>query len=160
MVVLTAETCWALNEYWIYNKISGIKLVSLYSTISVFLTVYRLLLLLGGSIVVLFVLHLRVELREKEVVWRQKYFFSEQQREKRGNLFQGIIKKYWSLVGDSDTMRSSLLASILIHIVQYLLGVSLCCLKGGTLLRTRNFISGSSNMAANTLRHNNITLGL
>ena len=32
MVVLTAETCWALNEYWIYNKISGIKLVSLYST--------------------------------------------------------------------------------------------------------------------------------
>ena len=33
MVVLTAETCWALNEYWIYNKISGIKLVSLYSTI-------------------------------------------------------------------------------------------------------------------------------
>ena len=29
MVVLTAETCWALNEYWIYNKISGIKLVSL-----------------------------------------------------------------------------------------------------------------------------------
>ena len=35
MVVLTAETCWALNEYWIYNKISGIKLVSLYSTISI-----------------------------------------------------------------------------------------------------------------------------
>ena len=33
MVVLTAETCWAWNEYWIYNKISGIKLVSLYSTI-------------------------------------------------------------------------------------------------------------------------------
>jgi len=33
MVVLTAETCWALNEYWINNKISGIKLVSLYSTI-------------------------------------------------------------------------------------------------------------------------------
>ena len=33
MVVLTAETCWALNGYWIYNKISGIKLVSLYSTI-------------------------------------------------------------------------------------------------------------------------------
>ena len=33
MVVLTAETCWALNEYWIYNKISGIKLVSLYSTV-------------------------------------------------------------------------------------------------------------------------------
>ena len=33
MVVLTAETCWALNEYWIYNKISGIKLFSLYSTI-------------------------------------------------------------------------------------------------------------------------------
>jgi len=33
MVVLTAETCWALNEYWIYNQISGIKLVSLYSTI-------------------------------------------------------------------------------------------------------------------------------
>ena len=32
MVVLTAETCWALNEYWIYNKISGIKLVSLYSS--------------------------------------------------------------------------------------------------------------------------------
>jgi len=32
MVVLTAETCWALNEYWIYNKISGIELVSLYST--------------------------------------------------------------------------------------------------------------------------------
>ena len=32
MVVLTAETCWALNEHWIYNKISGIKLVSLYST--------------------------------------------------------------------------------------------------------------------------------
>ena len=31
--VLTAETCWALNEYWIYNKISGIKLVSFYSTI-------------------------------------------------------------------------------------------------------------------------------
>ena len=29
MVVLTAETCWALNEYWIYNKISGIKLVFL-----------------------------------------------------------------------------------------------------------------------------------
>ena len=29
MVVLTAETCWALNEYWINNKISGIKLVSL-----------------------------------------------------------------------------------------------------------------------------------
>jgi len=27
MVVLTAETCWALNEYWINNKISGIKLV-------------------------------------------------------------------------------------------------------------------------------------
>ena len=26
MVVLTAETCWALNEYWINNKISGIKL--------------------------------------------------------------------------------------------------------------------------------------
>jgi len=33
MVVSTAETCWALSEYWIYNKISGIKLVSLYSTI-------------------------------------------------------------------------------------------------------------------------------
>ena len=33
MVVLTAETCWALNEYWIYNKISGIKLVSFYSTV-------------------------------------------------------------------------------------------------------------------------------
>ena len=33
MVVLTAETCWALNEYWINNKISGIKLVSLYSKI-------------------------------------------------------------------------------------------------------------------------------
>jgi len=27
MVVLTAETCWAMNEYWINNKISGIKLV-------------------------------------------------------------------------------------------------------------------------------------
>jgi len=27
MVVLTAETCWALNEYWINNKISGSKLV-------------------------------------------------------------------------------------------------------------------------------------
>ena len=27
MVVLTAETCWALNDYWINNKISGIKLV-------------------------------------------------------------------------------------------------------------------------------------
>ena len=27
MVVLTAETCWALNKYWINNKISGIKLV-------------------------------------------------------------------------------------------------------------------------------------
>ena len=27
MVVLTAETCWALNEYWMNNKISGIKLV-------------------------------------------------------------------------------------------------------------------------------------
>ena len=26
-IVLTAETCWALNEYWINNKISGIKLV-------------------------------------------------------------------------------------------------------------------------------------
>jgi len=36
MVVLTAETCWALNEYWINNKISGIKLVSLYSTGRVF----------------------------------------------------------------------------------------------------------------------------
>jgi len=34
MVVLTAETCWAMNEYWINNKISGIKLVfSLYATI-------------------------------------------------------------------------------------------------------------------------------
>ena len=33
MVVLTAETCWAMNEYWINNKISGIKLVfSLYAT--------------------------------------------------------------------------------------------------------------------------------
>ena len=30
MVVLTAETCWALNEYWINNKISGIKLVFYY----------------------------------------------------------------------------------------------------------------------------------
>ena len=30
---LYAETCWALNEYWIFKKISGIKLVSLYSTI-------------------------------------------------------------------------------------------------------------------------------
>ena len=27
MVVLTAETCWTLNEYCINNKISGIKLV-------------------------------------------------------------------------------------------------------------------------------------
>ena len=36
MVVLTAETCWALNEYWIYNKISGIKLVSLYSNQNTF----------------------------------------------------------------------------------------------------------------------------
>ena len=27
MVVLTAETCCAINEYWINNKISGIKLV-------------------------------------------------------------------------------------------------------------------------------------
>ena len=36
MVVLTAETCWALNEYWINNKISGIKLVSLYSTSSIY----------------------------------------------------------------------------------------------------------------------------
>jgi len=27
MVILMAETCWALNEYWINNKISGIKLV-------------------------------------------------------------------------------------------------------------------------------------
>ena len=27
MVVLTAETCWVINEYWINNKISGIKLV-------------------------------------------------------------------------------------------------------------------------------------
>ena len=34
MVVLRAETCWAINEYWINNKISGIKLVfSLYATI-------------------------------------------------------------------------------------------------------------------------------
>ena len=34
MFVLTAETCWAMNEYWINNKISGIKLVfSLYATI-------------------------------------------------------------------------------------------------------------------------------
>ena len=34
MVVLTAETCRAMNEYWINNKISGIKLVfSLYATI-------------------------------------------------------------------------------------------------------------------------------
>ena len=33
MVVLTAETCWAMNEYWINNKISGIKLVfSLYAS--------------------------------------------------------------------------------------------------------------------------------
>ena len=33
MVVLTTETCWAMNEYWINNKISGIKLVfSLYAT--------------------------------------------------------------------------------------------------------------------------------
>ena len=31
MVVLTAETCWALNEYWINNKISGIKLVFLFT---------------------------------------------------------------------------------------------------------------------------------
>ena len=38
MVVLTAETCWALNEYWINNKISGIKLVSLYSTIKIIFT--------------------------------------------------------------------------------------------------------------------------
>jgi len=27
MFILTAKTCWALNEYWINNKISGIKLV-------------------------------------------------------------------------------------------------------------------------------------
>ena len=31
MVVLTAETCWAMNEYWINNKISGIKLVFLFT---------------------------------------------------------------------------------------------------------------------------------
>jgi len=30
MVVLTAETCWAMIEYWINNKISGIKLVFLF----------------------------------------------------------------------------------------------------------------------------------
>ena len=44
MVVLTAETCWALNEYWIYNKISGIKLVSLYSTINEEVLCYVLLI--------------------------------------------------------------------------------------------------------------------
>jgi len=31
MVVLTAETCWAMNEYWINNKISSIKLVFFFS---------------------------------------------------------------------------------------------------------------------------------
>ena len=36
MVVLTAETFWALDEYWINNKISGIKLVSLYSNFNLF----------------------------------------------------------------------------------------------------------------------------
>ena len=36
MVVLTAETCWALNKYCINNKISGIKLVSLYSSVACF----------------------------------------------------------------------------------------------------------------------------
>jgi len=40
MIVLTAETCWALNEYWINNKISGIKLVFLFTQL------YYLLLLL------------------------------------------------------------------------------------------------------------------
>jgi len=31
MVVLTAETCWAMNEYWINYKISGTKLVFLFT---------------------------------------------------------------------------------------------------------------------------------
>ena len=42
MVVLTAETCWAFNEYWINNKISGIKLVfSLLKHKFVFMLCYR-----------------------------------------------------------------------------------------------------------------------
>jgi len=41
MVALTAETCWAMNEYWINNKISGIKLVfSLYATMQYLLFSY------------------------------------------------------------------------------------------------------------------------
>jgi len=63
----------------------------------VFLTVYRLLLLLAGSIVVLFVLHLRVELSEGKgsfMTSEINFLFSEQQTEKWGNLPYGIIKKF------------------------------------------------------------------
>ena len=49
MVVLTAETCWALNEYWINNKISGIKLVSLYSTIRIISLSWLIIKILSGK---------------------------------------------------------------------------------------------------------------
>ena len=48
MVVLTAETCWAMNEYWINNKISGIKLVFLFTqqVLNILNMVYTLLFFL------------------------------------------------------------------------------------------------------------------
>jgi hypothetical protein len=73
----------------------------------VFRTVHRLLLLLAGSIVVLFVLRLREKLSERKgscMTSKINFLFAEQQREKNDNLplrnYEEILKFLLHQVGD------------------------------------------------------------